>query len=331
MQPLIAVDRVTKTYGARTALAGATFTVPAGTITGLLGPNGAGKSTTLGIIATLLVADAGAVTVAGHRLPAEAAAVRRVLGFVPQRLALYPTLTARENLDFFARMQGLAGRAVRPAVDAALALVALDGRADEPVTQFSGGMRRRLNLAAGILHRPRVVLLDEPTAGVDPQSRERIFEAVQSLARDGAAVLYSTHYMEEAERLCARVVLLDDGCVVAEGSPGELVARTGMRPSVRLRTARPLPRGWLDGAAGARLLERDAAAILGDEPDLGSGTEPGVVVVGIDDDGAVSRVLAAAMRAGADVVALSVHHPNLADAFFVLTGRALRDDNGAAS
>jgi ABC-2 type transport system ATP-binding protein len=316
MEPLIAVDRVVKTYGVRTALAGVSFTVAAGAITGLLGPNGAGKSTTISIIATLLDADSGTVTVAGHRLPAEAAAARRVLGFVPQRLALYPTLTARENLHFFARMQGLAGGEAGAAVTHALALVALDVRADEPVAEFSGGMRRRLNLAAGILHRPRIVLLDEPTAGVDPQSRERIFEAVQSLARAGAAVLYSTHYMEEAERLCGRVVLLDDGRVVATGTPDELIVQTGLTASVRLRTAQPLPTGWLDGAAGAH--------VVGD--DHGAG-----IAVAVDDGGAVSRVLLAVVRAGGDVVELSVHHPNLADAFFRLTGRALRDEDGASA
>ncbi|TMA73870.1 MAG: ABC transporter ATP-binding protein [Deltaproteobacteria bacterium] len=314
MEPLVAVDRVVKTYGARTALAGVSFVVRAGAITGLLGPNGAGKSTTISIIATLLEADSGMVTVGGHRLPGDAAAARRVLGLVPQRLALYPTLTARENLRFFARMQGLRGAAARAAVDDALALVALDGRADEPVAQFSGGMKRRLNLAAGILHRPRIILLDEPGVGVDPQSRERIFEAIQGLVRSGAAVLYSTHYMEEAERLCDDVVLLDDGHVVASGTPGELVVRTGMTTQVHLRTARPLPAGWCDAAAGARV--------------VGDARGPGIAVA-VDDDGAVSRVLAAVMRAGGDVVELSVHHPNLADAFFRLTGRALRDEDGA--
>ncbi len=312
---LVAVEHVTKRYGTRTALADVSFAVGAGAITGLLGPNGAGKSTTLSILATLLTADAGRVTVSGHVLPGAGAAARAELGLVPQRLAIYPTLTARENLAFFARMQGLRGRAARDAVADALALVALAGRADEPVAQFSGGMRRRLNLACGILHRPRVVLLDEPTVGVDPQSRERIFEAVESLARAGAAVLYSTHYMEEAERLCGDVILLDDGRVVAAGTPAALVARTGMTARVHLRTARPLPGGWLEGASGARVVGFDAGALA----------------VAVESDAAVSAVLLAVVRAGGDVVELSVHHPNLADAFFVLTGRALRDENGTAA
>jgi len=312
---LVAVEGLAKRYGERVALAGIDFHVGAGEIVGLLGPNGAGKSTTLSIIATLLPADGGRVTVAGHDLPAAARAARRVLGFVPQRVAVYPPLTATENLRFFARMQGLPMAASKRAAAEALDLVALEGRADEPVSSFSGGMRRRLNLACGILHQPRVILLDEPSTGVDPQSRERIFDAVEALASNGAAVLYSTHYMEEAERLCRRVVLLDDGHVVACGTPGELVRQTGMKPFIHLRTTRPLPPGWLDGTAGARVLRDD-------------GPESSIAV---DDPSAVSAVLLSAARAGGDVLELSLHRPNLADAFFTLTGRALRDEDAVAS
>ncbi len=307
--PAIAVEGVFKRYGARPALTGVSFTVASGEIVGLLGPNGAGKSTTLAILATLLVADAGAVVVVDRRLPAEAAAVRRLLGFVPQREALYPPLSARENLGFFARMQGLRGTAAAHAVAQALALVGLERRADEPVARLSGGMRRRLNLACGILHRPQVILLDEPTVGVDPQSRERIFEAVAALAARGAAVLYSTHYMEEAERLCRRVVLLDQGRVLVAGTPAELVANAGMAPRLELCTARPLPPAWLDGISGARpLASRD-----------------GATAVALADTALAPAVLDAAARAGGSVLAFTLHRPNLADVFFSLTGRALRD------
>ncbi|HLK11508.1 MAG TPA: ABC transporter ATP-binding protein [Candidatus Binatia bacterium] len=315
MSPAILVEAVTKRYGARPALAGITFAVDPGEIVGLLGPNGAGKSTTLSIVATLLAADAGTVAVAGCRLPAQAGAARRALGLVPQREALYPPLSARENLGFFARMQGLRGATAARAIDDALTLVGLERRADEPVARLSGGMRRRLNLACGILHRPRVVLLDEPTVGVDPQSRERIFEAVAGLAAGGAAVLYSTHYMEEAERLCRRVVLIDEGRVLAAGTPAELIAGAGMAPRLEFRTARPLPPAWLDGVAGARALER---------PD-------GETAVAVADTAIAPAVLEAAARAGGDVLALALHRPNLADVFFSLTGRALRDDDPPAA
>jgi len=310
----IALEGVTKSYGTRRALAGVDFTVGAGEVVGLLGPNGAGKSTTLAILATLLAADGGRAVVAGHALPDGAAAVRARLGFVPQQTAVYPPLTASENLRFFARMLGLRGATARDAVRRALDTVGLAERADEPVAHFSGGMRRRLNLACGILHRPAVVLLDEPTVGVDPQSRERIFAAVEALARDGAAVLYSTHYMEEAERLCARVVLLDAGRVVAAGTPAELVARAAMRPRLEIRTERPLHPGWLPPLPAARVEH----------------TLDGRVAVSVADPAVVPAVLDAAGRAGGTLLEVALHRPTLADVFFRLTGHALRDEAAAS-
>jgi len=310
--PLITVDGLVKRYGAHVALADVGFGVAPGEMVGLLGPNGAGKSTTLGVLATQLDFDAGAVSVAGHVLPDAARAARRALGLVPQQVAVYPTLSARENLRFFARLCGLGrGEATRSVADV-LDVVGLAARADQPVARLSGGMRRRLNLACGILHRPRVVLLDEPVVGVDPQSRERIFEAIATLARGGAAVLYSTHQMEEAERLCNRVVLLDRGRVIASGTPAALVAGAGMTASLRLRTRSPLPSGSLAEVAGVRVAEC-------------SGCD---VVVAVADVAAVPAVLAAALRAGGDVLDVTLHRPTLADAFFALTGRALRDEEG---
>jgi len=305
---LVVVEGVVKRYGTRAALDGVDLRVQAGEIVGLLGPNGAGKSTTLSILATLLTADAGRVTVGGHALPAGARAVRRLLGLVPQRLALYPSLTADENLRFFGRMLGLDLAAARAASADALRAAGLDTRADEPIQRFSVGMCRRLNLAAGLLHRPRVVLLDEPTVGVDPQSRERIFEAVTALAAAGAAVLYSTHYMEEAARLCGRVVLLDGGRVVASGTPAELVRTSGLRPRLELRLGGALPTGWLAGVHGAREVER----------------RDGHVAVLVDDGGQVAELLR--LAGPADVRDVALHRPDLADVFFARTGRALRDE-----
>ena len=315
MAPPILVDGLHKRYGAQLALCGVSFEAAAGEIVGLLGPNGAGKSTTLGVLATLLRFDAGRVAVAGHALPAGAARARRALGLVPQQVAVYPTLGAHENLRFFARALGLGGREAARSAAAALDLVGLAARADEPVARLSGGMRRRLNLACGILHRPAVLLLDEPVVGVDPQSRERIFEAIETLARAGAAVLYSTHQMEEAERLCAHVVLLDAGRVVAAGTPAALVAGAGLTPVLRLGTARPLPPGWLAGIVGATLGESSAAE----------------TTVKVADTATVPVILAAALRAGGDVLEMALVRPSLADAFFALTGRALRDEDTPAA
>src|SRR5690606_39085703 len=188
-------------------------------VVALLGPNGAGKTTLMAVLAGLFAPQEGAVAIGGHDGVRERRAAQRLTGYVPQRLAVYPSLSARQNLRFFACATGLRRAAARRAADEALALAGLAERADEPVATFSGGMCRRLNLACGLLGRPRVLLLDEPTVGVDPQSRERIFAAVRAQAEAGVAVLWSTHQMEDAERLCDRVVLIDHGRLVAEGTP----------------------------------------------------------------------------------------------------------------
>jgi len=308
----VSLEGVEKRYGDRPALRGVSFAVAPGEIVGLLGPNGAGKSTTLSILATTLRPDAGRVRVAGHALPDDAAAARRAIGYVPQRESLYPPLTATENLLFFARMLGLSAAAARTATARVLEIVALDSRAREPIAMFSVGMRRRLNLACGILHAPRVLLLDEPTVGVDPQSRERIFEAIGDHARAGTAVLYSTHAMEEAERLCGRVVLLDEGSIVAAGTTTELIARAGTMPMVRLCTDRALPADWLSGIDASEAARR---------PDH-------TIDVAVSALAAVPAVLAAASRAGGTIRDAEIRRPNLADVFLKLTGRALRDDAG---
>jgi ABC-2 type transport system ATP-binding protein len=310
MESAIVVEDLRKRYGTRTALADVSLKVDGGEIVGLLGPNGAGKSTALSILATLLPFDEGRVRIGGHELPRDARGARRTLGLVPQDVALYPTLTGRENLIFFARMFGDDRATARGAAARALDLVGLTERADEAVAHYSGGMRRRLNLAAGILHTPRVLLLDEPTAGIDPQSRERIHGAIEQLAHAGAAVLASTHDMEEADRLCGRIVLLDSGRVVASGTTADLVGTCGIAASLSLRTLRPPPPDWLDGLSAVRVL-------------AANGTR---ATLAVDDPAAMPVLLARAARAGGEVVELRFDSPTLADAFFKLTGRALRDD-----
>lgn len=305
---IAAVD-LRKRYGARTALAGVSISVARGEIVGLLGPNGAGKSTALSILATLLPSDEGDVRIAGYALPQEAHAARRALGWVPQQAALYPSLTGRENLAFFASMLGLRGGGASAGVWRALTLVGLGARGDDPVATYSGGMRRRLNLACGFVHAPQVLLLDEPTAGVDPQSREHLHATIEQLAHDGAAVLLSTHDMEEAERLCRRIVLLDEGRMVGAGTADELVGTSGLAASLSLRMLRPPPSDWLDGLASVRVLSAH-------------GTH---ATLALDDPAAMPVLLARAARVGGDVVELRFDRPTLADAFFTLTGRALRD------
>ena len=310
----IRVDALRVRYGDRAALEGLTFEVGAGEVVGLLGPNGAGKTTTLSVLATLLAAEKGTALVGGHDTRRAAAAVRRVVGLVPQSLALYPSLTARENAFFFARILGLGRKAARAAAEDALVLVGLVDRADDLVSTFSGGMQRRLNLACGLMHRPRVVLLDEPTVGVDPQSRERIFTAVRAQADAGAAILYSTHYMEEAERLCDRVVLIDHGRVVASGTPASLIDRAGGGLRLEVATRGPLPATWLDDVASARPLaaeeSRDGAFRLR---------------IALDDIGVAATVLARAAEHGAGLTEFHLHQPSLQEVFLQLTGHDPRD------
>jgi ABC-2 type transport system ATP-binding protein len=238
--PLLEVEELEYAYGGRQrppggieggapqAVRGATFAVRRGELFGFLGPNGAGKSTTLGCISGLLADWRGTLRFDGADFaPARRAADRAVLGLVPQELALYDELTGRENLAFFGRLNGLAGAALASAIDAALELSGLAPRAGDRVGTYSGGMKRRLNLAIGDLHRPRLLLLDEPTVGVDPQSRHHLFESLRALREAGRTLIYTTHYMEEAERLCDRVAIINEGAIVAVGTSKELAEKTG--------------------------------------------------------------------------------------------------------
>jgi ABC-2 type transport system ATP-binding protein len=213
---MLEVRNVRKTFGSLVAVDDVSFSVLPGRLTGLLGPNGAGKTTTVSIIAGLLTPERGEVLVDGHALSGDTDPGKRRIGIVPQDLALYDELTARDNLRFFGALYALSGATLEHAMTAALTLVGLADRARDRVKTFSGGMKRRLNLAAGLLHDPDILLLDEPTVGVDPQSRNAIFDNLEELKRRGKALLYTTHYMEEAERLADRIVVIDRGRVVAD-------------------------------------------------------------------------------------------------------------------
>ena len=225
--PLISINGLSKKYGERVAVQDVSFSIEEGEIFGLLGPNGAGKTTTLSILSTLLIPDEGIVTISGYDIVREARQVKRLIGSVPQELALYPTLSAWDNLAFFGRIYGLQGLELKGRVTTVLALVGLSDRATDPVQTFSGGMKRRLNIAAGLIHRPRVLFLDEPTVGVDPQSRNFIFEHVKRLNAEGMTIVYTTHYMEEAERLCDRVAIIDHGRILALNTTKGLIDMLG--------------------------------------------------------------------------------------------------------
>jgi len=224
---IIEVKNVVKRFGDRAAVDGVDLSVHEGEIFGLLGPNGAGKTTIISLLATLLVPDDGEITIYGFNLRQEARRVRPLIGFVPQEMGLYPTLSAWDNLAFFGRVYGLYGSNLRERVTNVLGLVGLSERASDPVQTFSGGMKRRLNIAAGLVHKPRILFLDEPTVGVDPQSRNFIFEHVERLNEEGITIVYTTHYMEEVERLCDRVAIMDQGSILALDTTIGLVNRLG--------------------------------------------------------------------------------------------------------
>jgi ABC-2 type transport system ATP-binding protein len=304
-------DGLVKAFGDRVAVDGVSFGVAPGEIYGLLGPNGAGKTTTIKLVCGLLRPDRGTATIDG-RLPAASLDAKRTIGYVPQDIALYPDLTARENLAFLGRLYGLRGRLLGARTEEALALTDLSDRGNDRVDSYSGGMKRRLNIAAGLLHHPSLLVLDEPTVGVDPQSRHAILERVQAFGREGMAVVYTTHYMEEAERVCDRVGIIDRGRLIAEGTRRELVARLGEKDRIDLVAS-----GDLGALAEAcrRVPGVEAAA-----------TADGRVHL-VTDDGrrALPAVLDAAEHAGVEVNSVEVVEADLEAVFMHLTGTALRE------
>ncbi len=308
---LIEAACLRKAYGARLAIDNLTFSVNAGEVVGLLGPNGAGKTTTLSILATLIAPDAGEVRIAGIDSRVAPDSLGRKLGFVPQSIALYPPLSAFQNLQVFARVHGLTRRLAEARSIEILEAVGLRDRADDPVWTLSGGMKRRLNLACGMVHRPEVLLLDEPTVGVDPQSRERILTTIRALTDSGIAVLYSTHYMEEVERVCDRAFLIDRGKLMAQGTVAQLIELGGRHPRMEI-TFEKLPRpGWYDGLPGVK--------------ELAPATADTKVELELTDLRQVSELLERAQNSGGQRLEFAVHSPNLSDAFIALTGHALRD------
>jgi len=309
--PLLRVVDLHKSYGDLRAVAGISLAIEAGEVFGLLGPNGAGKSTTINAIAGLLRPDAGEISVNGTPR-SSAAAYKRKIGYVPQELSLIDQLTARENLLLLGRLYDLRGRELRRRAAETLQTVGLEERGDELVRTYSGGMKRRLNIAAALLHCPALILMDEPTVGVDPQARAYIFEVIERLAGEGRAILYTTHYMEEAQRLCRRTAIIDHGRILACGTLEELVAG--------IRTQRQLI------LEGERLTAGGAAALaarLGGLPwrfeDQSIRLTLGDTACGLVD------IVRAADEVGLRLRAMRLQEPDLETVFLELTGHALRE------
>ena len=310
--PILACSELRKSFGDRVAVDGVTFAIAPSETYGLLGPNGAGKTTTISMICGTLVRDGGTVHVAGQPVDVGAVEAKRHIGYVPQDLAIYPELSARENLRFFGQLYGLGGADLRHRVDEILETIGLTDRADERTDGFSGGMKRRLNIGIGLLNRPRLLVLDEPTVGVDPQSRNAILASVEELGRQGMAILYTTHYMEEAERLCDRVGIIDSGQIKAEGTRRQLVGLIGQKDRVDLTAS-----GELEAAA-------DALRGL-DGVDEATPHEGGIGILVTDARSILPRLLEVVSAAGASVSGVEIVEPDLEAVFLHLTGRALRD------
>jgi ABC-2 type transport system ATP-binding protein len=309
----LVADHLQKKFGAITAVAGVSFAAAPGEVLGLLGPNGAGKSTTISMLAGLTKPDSGSVTIDGVALGTGADPTKRRLGLVTQEIALLEELPARMNLEFFGGLYGLAGRALAARIAAVLELTSLADRADDLPSEFSGGMRRRLNIACALLHEPQILLLDEPTVGVDPQSRNAIFETIEVLAGEGRTLIYTTHYMEEVERLCDRIVIIDHGKVLADNTLLGLLASAPVANKLTLKYDLPP-----DSAALAEI--KGLAGVTGVEL---SGTE--LSVSAADLGTAAPRVLERLAARGFSCQELTSRRANLEDVFLALTGRKLRD------
>jgi ABC-2 type transport system ATP-binding protein len=306
------VENLGKRFGDVRAVDGISFEVRKGELYGLLGPNGAGKTTTMSMLSGLLRPDEGRIVFDGVDLADDPIRVKARLGVVPQETALYENLTARENLRFWGGLYGLAGATLDRAVDRVLEQVGLAGRAKDAVKGYSGGMKRRLNLGLGLVHSPQAVLMDEPTVGIDPQARLNILEVIRNVVASGATVLYTTHYLEEAETLCDRIGIMDHGRILAEGTLEELKRRVGKKEILTVR-------GGFDAEA-AKVRFQGTAGVLS------IAVEPGKIVLSVDGSGRASvDLLAGILSSGLPVEGVSIQPPSLSSLFLDLTGRELRD------
>ena len=308
----IEVKNLKKSFGDFQAVLDASFKAASGEVLSLLGPNGAGKSTTISMLSGLLAPTGGDASIMGHSVTKEPEAAKKSLGVVPQDIALYPDLSARENLVFWGKMYGLRGAALKSRVDEVLEIIGLADRQKDHVGKFSGGMKRRVNIGAALLHKPAVIIMDEPTVGIDPQSRRHILDNVKELNQQGMTVLYTTHYMEEAAELSNHIAIMDKGKVIAYGTHDELIKMVGeqTRIDITLNTeAEKILPVWQKTEGVSKIDSLD-----------------GKVTALVDDSNRVlPRLFDAASKADVRITSVDIQEPNLETVFLHLTGRALRD------
>jgi ABC-2 type transport system ATP-binding protein len=314
MPAILEVHNLVKKYGDFTAVKGVSFDIQQGEIFSLLGPNGAGKTTTISMLSTLYDPTDGDATIAGHSIRKNPDAVRRVIGVVPQEIALYEDLTARENLQFWGQMYNLGGKALASRIDEVLEQIGLVEKAKDRVKTYSGGMKRRVNIGVGLLHKPQLLFMDEPTVGIDPQSRRAILDTVKDLNALGMTVLYTTHYMEEAAELSSRVGIIDHGEMIALGTQKELTQQVGQAETLILHVsesddpeALAATLAGLEGVIQAQATDHEVSVITPDAEDV------------------LASVVGAANERGIKIRSIDIREPNLEAVFLHLTGRALRD------
>lgn len=309
---IIEIKGLTKKFGELTADDNVSFEINEGEIFGLLGPNGAGKSTLISMITTLLTPDSGEIKINGFDLKKQQTEIKKLLGLVPQEIALYPTLTAKENLVFWGRMYRLGGKLLKDRVDEALEMAGLKERAGERIEKYSGGMKRRINIAVALLHRPKILIMDEPTVGIDPQSRNHILETVLKLNSEGMTVIYTSHYMEEVEYLCSRIAIMDHGKVIAVGTKEELRKLIGDMDIINIESSNA------DNRIADRLKSINGVNNVHLE-------EKGLKIIAREADTVLARIISILDSERCKIQGVNIAQTNLESVFLHLTGRALRD------
>lgn len=307
---MIEVSDLRKTYGSVNALNGISFTINQGEFYGLLGPNGAGKSTTIGIMSTLVKPDTGSVKIDGHDLEREAKVCKQTIGVVPQEIALYNELSATDNLVFWGSLYGVKSDVLKQRIDETLKLFGLYERRNDKVKTYSGGMKRRINIAAALLHEPKILFMDEPTVGIDPQSRNLIFEVMEKLHKDGMTIVYTTHYMEEAERFCDRIAIIDSGTIIAQGTLDQLKQQGGAKESLVIK--------------GTGITEEKVAKLKSAGFEI-SHKDDQLVFVSSQMKKDMSKMITACNDNSIEIGHIDIHRVNLESVFLSLTGKQLRD------
>ena len=312
MEKAIDVQNLHKAFGEQKAVQGVSFEVQPGEIFSLLGPNGAGKTTTISMLSCLLHPDEGDAFILGHSIRKDAMGVKSVLGVVPQEIAMYEDMSARENLTFWGKMYGLRGAALKTRVNEVLEVIGLTDRSKEFIKKYSGGMKRRVNIGIALLHKPQVIYMDEPTVGIDPQSRRSILDSVLKLKSEGTTVLYTTHYMEEAQELSDHIAIMDQGKMIASGTHAELVKIVGEMDRIRVTI----------NSESAKVLETWKTVKGVTKVTAEDGT---LTILAEDSNQVLPRLFESAAARAVRITSVDIQEPNLESVFLHLTGRALRD------